>query len=81
MKIDPQSLIQTSFASPSQWDAESVDEEYVYIRYRYGRLTVTIDDEEVFEEQRGDELDGVLGQDELLEILEDNDLLAGVLRD
>ena len=41
MKIDPDSLKMTCTSCPSQWDAKTTDGTYVYIRYRWGCLTVT----------------------------------------
>ncbi len=32
--------VQTAFASPSQWDAWTVDGQYLYLRYRFGHGTV-----------------------------------------
>ncbi|HEY0750173.1 MAG TPA: hypothetical protein VGD26_03400 [Chitinophagaceae bacterium] len=33
-------ITQTCYACPSQWDARSTDNEYIYIRYRFGGLSV-----------------------------------------
>ena len=73
------SLTQTCSACPSQWSGHTDDRRAVYVRYRWGRLTVSVgaqDDfsefagvqgEEVFSAQLGDEYDGVLGFGELCE--------------
>lgn len=64
---------QTCHACPSQWDAWTEDGTYIYIRYRYGYLTVTrYDDPEadrgdvLFAMQYGDDLDGTMNEDEML---------------
>lgn len=33
-------IVQTCCACPSQWDAWTVDGQYLYLRYRFGRGTV-----------------------------------------
>jgi hypothetical protein len=67
MKI--KNLIQTCRVSPSQWEASTTDNRPIYIRYRWGYLSInvgpidgSIDDaimgEEVYGAQLGGELDG-----------------------
>ena len=70
MKIDPDSFEMTCSAYPSQWDAKTTDGDYVYIRYRWGWLTVTAkaftDDEvELFTWGSADPWDGVMSTSEL----------------
>jgi hypothetical protein len=65
-------LRQTCFAVPSQWegrlrqrpDGQAPD---LYIRYRYGELRVEVDHEVVYREQIGDDLDGVMDIDTVLQ--------------
>ena len=44
IKINKESLDQTCGACPSQWDAYTEDNEYVYIRFRHGTLSIEIDE-------------------------------------
>lgn len=53
-------------ACPSQWTAETADDLRVYIRYRFGWLSVSVDGEVVSEEKVGDSLDGVMDTDKML---------------
>lgn len=60
---------QTCTACPSQWEGVTDDDRAIYIRYRWGWLSVdvapTIEEavvgSEVFAAQVGDGLDGVMG--------------------
>ena len=61
-------LEMTCGACPSQWDGETENGAYVYIRYRYGLLRVDMDQQTVFEATVGDSLGGVMGTDEMLRI-------------
>jgi len=70
---------QTCSACPSQWEAETVDGYQIYIRYRWGYLSVRISNEpsndisagvlgnEIFGKQIGGRLDGVMSYEELKE--------------
>ena len=70
-------LVNTCYACPAQWDAETEDGRPVYIRYRWGFLSIRILDsrdsvlhgEEIYGEQIGDEMDGYLPQEQLLDIV------------
>jgi len=59
-------LTQTLSACPSQWDGRTKDGEYVYIRYRWGYLSVDIAGKNIFDEQIGGPMDGVLGTSEMI---------------
>lgn len=64
--------IMTCSACPSQWDIYTDDDEYIYARYRWGRLTLTLNpyqgnSEELFRKGIGDGLDGVMETTELVE--------------
>lgn len=76
-------LIQTCLACPSQWEGKTNDNREIYIRYRWGRLSIDLGQEGVehlkhsdlrgmnvlFEEKIGDEFDGVLEYEELKGLL------------
>jgi hypothetical protein len=61
--------VSTCMACPSQWDAWTDDGKYVYIRYRWGYLSVSYDvmGEPILEKIVGDEYDGVMSFEELVE--------------
>lgn len=67
----------TCGACPSQWEGTTDDDRRVYVRYRYGRLSVKmgppgnhdewagVRGDEIFADTLGGNLDGVLTYDEL----------------
>lgn len=62
--------IKTCSACPSQWDIFTTDGDYIYARYRWGRLTLTLniwkpDSKILYTENIGDSWDGVLSTPEL----------------
>jgi hypothetical protein len=60
-------VVQTCWACPSQWDAWTVDGQYLYLRYRWGVGTVDDeDDRELTRFETGDELGGCMDIDEFL---------------
>jgi rRNA maturation protein Nop10 len=63
------SLIMTCQYCPSQWEARTFDDKFVYIRYRWGTLSLEIDDEVVKVINYGDGLDGVMDTEEMKNIL------------
>lgn len=63
-------LIQTCEFCPSQWEGYTEKNESVYIRYRWGYLSVKIDDKEIFGKNIDDGFDGVLSFEELKKELE-----------
>jgi len=72
MKI--KNLKQTCEACPSQWEAKTIGNRNVYIRYRWGYLTVWVADKPeqdaldgrmVHEQQLGDGLDGYIKWEEV----------------
>lgn len=72
------SLTQTCGACPSQWVGELVDGTPVYVRYRWGYLTVTLNPwadgaEEIYCEGIGNGLDGFITEEDMLKAV------AGVL--
>lgn len=72
MKI--KNLKMTCGACPSQWEGELVDGRQLYIRYRWGYLSVRVSDgptdnavggEEIFGQEVGDDLDGCMTTEEM----------------
>lgn len=73
-------LTQTCGACPSQWDAMTDDGRQVYIRYRWGYLSVCVGEagdadeyagvrgKPFIGEQHGDGMDGVMSTEELMEV-------------
>jgi hypothetical protein len=82
-KIRLISITQTCTACPSQWDAVTDDQRTVYIRYRWGYLSVRIskiedhteyaavNGTEIFGLDYGDGLDGVMDQETLEKLTEE----------
>jgi hypothetical protein len=68
MDIKVKDLIRFGSYCPTQWDGETTNGEKVYIRYRWGVLTVDIDGEEVFSAKAGKEFDGIMGDEEMKEL-------------
>jgi hypothetical protein len=67
------SLIQTCEAFPSQWDGVLEDGRAVYIRYRWGLLTVRVnpntpEETELYGHYHGDHLDGEIEEAEMLRL-------------
>lgn len=76
--IAVKSLTKTCDACPAQWEGETIDGRMVYVRYRWGYLSVCVSPgpttdvmdavggEEIFGAQLGDGLDGCLDVERLL---------------
>jgi hypothetical protein len=71
------SVIQTCDRNPSQWEGLTDDGMHVYVRYRWGHLTIgsgkTLDEavnnrNNLFDKRLGDGLDGCLEYDKLREV-------------
>lgn len=63
------SINQTCDACPSQWEGYTEDNQYIYIRYRWGYLSVTLDDQDcIFGEQVGGEFDGIMNSTEMMRL-------------
>ena len=58
----------TCFACPSQWEGITDDDQEVYIRYRWGHLSVRVSGTKIFSRQIGNEYDGVLDTTDMLAI-------------
>lgn len=64
-------LIKTCSAYPSQWEGITKCGKDIYIRYRWGSLTLDIDGITVYSLSKGDGLDGYLDDSEMREALKD----------
>ena len=69
-KFIVKSCEKTCSACPSQWDIYTTDGQYIYARYRWGGLTLTLNMGEpnsqvIYSEGIGDGWDGVLSTSEL----------------
>jgi hypothetical protein len=62
------SLIKTCSACPTQFSGLTEDNKDVYIRFRYGHLTISVNGETIYNEQVSDELDGVIDLDRIKEL-------------
>ena len=58
-------LRQTCSASPSQWEGADNEGNSIYVRYRWGHLSIEKNGEEILGKQLGHHLDGRLAYDEL----------------
>jgi hypothetical protein len=70
-------LTQTSERDPSQWEGRTADGLFVYVRYRWGWLSIgsgataaqaVANDNNLFEKQLGNRLDGKLEYERLREV-------------
>ena len=61
-------LIRFGSYCPAQWDGETDNGKKVYIRYRWGVLTIDLNGEEVFSVKAGEEFDGVMSDEEMKEV-------------
>jgi len=77
---------QTCSCCPSQWNALTEQNEFIYIRYRWGTLTIQMSASSgnlsdaintgnmIFVKSIGNEYDGTLTTEELIQIINENDL-------
>ena len=54
---------------PSQWEGETISGERVYIRYRWGYLTLDVDGKEAYSIRCGADYDGTMDTDEMKRLL------------
>jgi hypothetical protein len=64
-------LNQTCFACPSQWEGKTADGRHLYIRYRWGHLSISMDGTVIIGKDIGGAWDGVLNENDLWNILSD----------
>ena len=62
-------LVKTCSACPSQWEGTTKCGKSIYIRYRWGSLTLDIDGETIYSSSKGNSLDGYLDDSEMREAL------------
>lgn len=67
MDIKLKDLIRYSSFCPTQWEGETTNGEEVYIRYRWGFLSIDINGEEVFGVKVGEEFDGMMNDEDMKE--------------
>lgn len=82
MATEIKNLTRTCESCPAQWEGETSDGRQIYIRYRWGWLSVRVSEpgdrdefaavrgDEMFGAQLGDELDGSLSESRLQEVTE-----------
>ena len=77
--MEIKNIKQTCEACPSQWEAETPDKRGVYIRFRWGCLSICVSNEpnehgldgkEVYRKQLSDDMDGFISWGEVAEIIE-----------
>ena len=62
-------IVQTCYACPSQWEAKTEDNKAVYIRYRWGCLSIYLDNQLIYDKTLGSEYDGVISFDKVESII------------
>lgn len=72
-------LIQTCTACPSQWEGRTEDDFPIYVRYRWGYLSIrkgekgsesAVEGTEIYSNQMGEDLDGTIAENTVLKIIE-----------
>lgn len=63
--IPKETIEQTSFGCPSQWDAKTQERDYVYIRLRHGHFYIEVNSERVMSTSP-EGFDGVMSTDEMI---------------
>lgn len=74
-KVKVLELYHTCSACPSQWEGKTADGQYIYVRYRWGQLTIgaaktfpaAVWEHNVFDKDIGDGLDGYMPYEEMIE--------------
>lgn len=86
-KIKISEIVQTCEACPSQWEGTLEDGRAIYIRYRWGGLSVRLSEtptdeimdavkgEEIFGEDIGEPLDGTIELTRVYEILQEKGII------
>lgn len=70
MKV--KTMTMTCCACPSQWEGQMDDGSELYVRYRWGRLTIDVGGDRVLSLVHGDELDGVMYEETLTGIMREH---------
>lgn len=66
--IRENTLNQTCFACPSQWEAKTIDNKDVFIRVRHGFLRLEVDNETIFS-GNPDGVDGVMSTSDMIKYI------------
>lgn len=64
-------LKQTCIACPTQYEGLTDNNEYVYIRYRYGYLSIRVCGKEIYGTRVGSGLDGVIELEKIIALSND----------
>ena len=67
MDIEVKDLIRYTGICPSQWEGETTKGAELYIRYRWGFLSVDLNGKEIFGSQVGEEFDGFMSDKNMKE--------------
>jgi hypothetical protein len=62
-------LIKTCDACPAQWEGETEEGKYVYIRFRFGQLRIEVDKEVVYQQKVGGMYDGDMNFKQLRDLV------------
>lgn len=57
-KLKVKELHRTCCACPSQWEGMTDDNKFIYVRYRWGYFSFSVDNKEVYGVQYGEDMDG-----------------------
>lgn len=76
-KVTVKKLMQIGYACPSQWQAITDSGQDVYIRFRWGYLSLRVAEEEIYGEQIADRFDGVLSDSDMRKVLSDYCVFEG----
>jgi hypothetical protein len=71
-KLKVKSYAMTCAACPSQWDVYTEDDQYIYVRYRWGHFTAELGgpfNELLFGWYSDDEWDGSMSSEKMIELL------------
>lgn len=60
----------TCESCPTQWEGTTEDGEAIYIRYRWGQLTIDVSSETIYSKQIGDGFDGLISLENVMKIIE-----------
>lgn len=69
--IKKETIVQTCYACPSQWEARTTDDDSVYIRVRHGGFRLEISGETFFS-GHPDGVDGVMNTDDMIKYVNEN---------
>lgn len=73
--IKVKNIRQTSHFCPSQWEGRTENNEYLYVRYRFGCLSVEIDGKLLYSRELNDGLDGIIELEEVISVLKKESII------